>query len=132
MEKQVIMGKEFEKEFVLYEQALKLKELGFDKPCIGYYTSPTGLLLQQPTGGNGEFVYYAPLYQQAFRWFRDKHHLYGRVATTSLTCHFIMIEEVTIDGTIGQNPKYKTYTSPDETEKILLDELIKIIESKTK
>jgi hypothetical protein len=46
------------KEFVPYELALKLKEIGFDEPCFGYYTSPTGLLLQQPIGGNGEFVYY--------------------------------------------------------------------------
>ena len=65
-----------EKEFIPYELALRMKNLGFDKPCIGYYTSPTGLLLQQPTGGNGEFVYYAPLYQQAFRWFREKYKLY--------------------------------------------------------
>jgi hypothetical protein len=25
------------KEFVPYEQALQLKELGFDEPCLGYY-----------------------------------------------------------------------------------------------
>ena len=25
------------KEFVKYEQALALKELGFDEPCIGWY-----------------------------------------------------------------------------------------------
>ena len=27
-----------EKQFVTYEIALKLKELGFDEPCFGYYT----------------------------------------------------------------------------------------------
>ena len=26
-----------ENEFIPYEQALALKELGFDEPCIGYY-----------------------------------------------------------------------------------------------
>lgn len=26
-----------QKEFIPYEQALALKELGFDKPCFGYY-----------------------------------------------------------------------------------------------
>ena len=25
------------KEFIPYEQALALKELGFDEPCFGYY-----------------------------------------------------------------------------------------------
>ena len=32
-----------EKEFVSYEQALALKELGFDEPCFGYY-EPNGEL----------------------------------------------------------------------------------------
>ena len=25
------------KEFITYEQALALKELGFDEPCLGWY-----------------------------------------------------------------------------------------------
>jgi hypothetical protein len=27
------------KEFISYEQALALKELGFDEPCFGYWKS---------------------------------------------------------------------------------------------
>ena len=30
------------KEFIPYKQALLLKELGFDEPCLGYYTLLTG------------------------------------------------------------------------------------------
>jgi hypothetical protein len=57
-----------EKEFVPYELALKLKELGFDEPCLKSY-GDDGLLNQ-----NDHSLYLsAPLYQQAFRWFREKY-----------------------------------------------------------
>ncbi len=67
-----------EKEFIPYEQALALKELGFDSNVFkSYDTSVVNL--------DGKFLldyYYnvrsvdevkAPLYQQAFRWFREKY-----------------------------------------------------------
>jgi hypothetical protein len=70
-----------EKEFVPYELALDLKELGFDEPCLKYYVkqelntdySHSILKLKQENFINGECL--APLYQQAFRWFREKHNL---------------------------------------------------------
>ncbi len=58
-----------EKEFVPYEQALALKELGFDEPCFGYYvplldnTQELEIKLIQT---NGNKIVIAPLYQQAF------------------------------------------------------------------
>ena len=78
-----------EKEFVPYEQAIALKELGFDEPCFGTYLSSFQsdwkvyeLILEM--GMNEEFednrnVYLlegacsAPTFSQAFRWFREKH-----------------------------------------------------------
>ena len=67
------------KEFIPYEQALALKELGFDEPCFGYY-SIDSLNLKTPTFNlekpfEYEWCLPAPLYQQAFRWFREKHGL---------------------------------------------------------
>ena len=60
-----------EKEFVPYEQALALKELGFNESCFGAYHNENNLDLWSE-----EFDYSyavkAPLYQQAFRWFREK------------------------------------------------------------
>lgn len=51
------------KEFVPYELAVKLKELGFDEACL-------------KTMLDFDITYESdvkmPLYQQAFRWFRDK------------------------------------------------------------
>lgn len=70
-----------EKEFVPYEIALALKELGFDEPCLGLFKFDN-LSLKYPyltnTGlSNSNLDKYcsAPLYQQAFRWFRDKYNL---------------------------------------------------------
>jgi hypothetical protein len=67
------------KDFIPYEQALALKELGFDEPCFGYY-SIDSLNLKTPTFNlekpfEYEWCLPAPLYQQAFRWFREKHGL---------------------------------------------------------
>jgi hypothetical protein len=61
------------KEFVLYEEAVALKELGFDERCFTRYYESGKL------ADNLSYLYHnyfgqvnAPLYQQAFRWFRDK------------------------------------------------------------
>jgi len=74
-----------QKEFIPYEQALVLKELGFDEPCLGYYKKEShtkvDLYLTEPhsehyNSANVPFTLCsAPLYQQAFRWFREKHGL---------------------------------------------------------
>ena len=58
-----------EKEFLNYEQALALKELGFDEPCIATH----GYLELYINTDDGHLK--APLYQQAFRWFREKYNL---------------------------------------------------------
>lgn len=64
-----------EEEFVPYELALELKELGFDEPCIQFYYKSGTLNNSVATYGfknwnfdNGHLN--APLYQQVFDWFR--------------------------------------------------------------
>ena len=73
-------------EFVPYEQALALKELGFDEMCMGKfipYFSESGWLLeinerlQYSTNSLLGQGFSAPLYQQAFRWFRERYKLEG-------------------------------------------------------
>ena len=54
-----------EKEFVTYEQALDLKELGFDEDECLRVRDYEGYVNFTP----------APLYQQAFRFFREKYGL---------------------------------------------------------
>jgi hypothetical protein len=77
-------------EFVTYELALRMKQLGFDEPCFGYYYTLNGkdwkfaekseyYRLDDEINIGGKFSLLAPLYQQAFRWFREKHKLNGEV-----------------------------------------------------
>ena len=79
------------KEFIPYEQALALKELGFDEPCLAYYQKsavigdatilPIQIRNKASNFNNNEYSKMgvpfcsAPLYQQAFRWFREKYGL---------------------------------------------------------
>jgi hypothetical protein len=75
-----------EKEFVPHELALALKELGFDEPCLAWFSDRSirivgvngcalsSLPVNSNFDGNDEFVT-APLYSQAFKWFREKYDL---------------------------------------------------------
>ena len=71
-----------EKEFIPYEQALALKELGFDIKCIATITNYGYLHIKGtrgfPSGGGGmvdEHKIDCPTFSQAFRWFREKYEL---------------------------------------------------------
>jgi hypothetical protein len=69
-----------ENEFVTYEQALALNELGFGEMCFGGYNKEDGVLLvgydtDAYEHFNRDFYIPAPLKQQVFRWFRDKYRL---------------------------------------------------------
>jgi len=68
--------KTLKNEFVPYEQALALKELGFDEPCIRYYWTDSmfSKTYNEPFNYNKrDNEVSAPLYQQTFRWFRKEH-----------------------------------------------------------
>jgi len=69
-------------EFVPYKEALALKELGFDYCCFCSYNSEGKL-----AGNYGTYykihlseVTIAPLFQQAFRWFREKYNLFSNIS----------------------------------------------------
>ena len=92
-----------EKEFIPYEEALVLKELGFNEPCLAIYISKKRIIpaedfetnteleskKEHDLHGIGTFEYEgsleefyktdarlcltAPTFSQAFRWFREKH-----------------------------------------------------------
>jgi hypothetical protein len=69
-----------EAEFVPYEQALALKELGFDDKTFKSYDTSVVLVDGKYLLDNWYDVstvdeVKAPLYQQAFRWFREKYKL---------------------------------------------------------
>jgi hypothetical protein len=66
------------KEFIPYEQALELKQLGFNELCLFYYADNEALRIYHQSEIYDDLVG-APLYQQAFRWFREKYGLYSAV-----------------------------------------------------
>jgi hypothetical protein len=122
-----------EKEFCTYEQALVLKELGFDEPCFGFYY-PNGKLIQIHTIGfpdDKKDCILAPLYQQAFRWFREKHKLsYSIYPYIEQFKHSYLAD---IYNGLGKVPiltenrvavRFYTY---EEAESACLDKLIEIV-----
>jgi len=77
-----------EKEFVSYEMALALKELGFNEPCFTYYYNDSGklrtLISVDIYNGwtyfpNKKSITLAPTFSQAFRFFREKYRLEGAI-----------------------------------------------------
>jgi hypothetical protein len=118
------------KEFIPYEQALELKELGFDDYNIAWYA----IVDEKP---KIVFLNYgshlcAPLYQQAFRWFREKYNIDCYIETKSLT-----IGGSTYDYTIiadeeeewDDGKRWRTY---EEAELACLKKLIEIVKNERK
>lgn len=148
-----------EKEFVTYEQAVKLKELGFEEPCFAYYSinNIENKLFYDIDPDDGELTalnqnqFYhnnlsevgrisSPLKQQAFRWFRDKHQLFYTIETN---CSQLSSEwgfDYTIFdkendkwlSTEPQNcpPGETTYKTYEETESGCIDKLIEMVKKK--
>jgi hypothetical protein len=113
-------------EFVTYEVALALKELGFDEECFGYYVITTLLITTDNVYDSKEIpVIKAPLKQQVFRWFREKYnynhsiifhkHPFG----TNDYQYMILLED---DEYVEVN--FNTY---EEAENACIDKLIEIV-----
>ena len=127
-----------EKEFVPYELALRMKQLGFDEPCFAYYYTLNGrdwkfaekteyYKLDDNMNIGGKFTISAPLFQQAFRWFREKHGYWSYIKeATKGTCRFY-IEK--FDEKFFNSDIIDSY---EETELACLEKLIKIVEQKEK
>jgi len=101
-----------EKEFIPYSEALALKKLDFDEPCFAnYYADDKSLIPYRgyPDEGDEDTNFSttvnkdytdkwvtAPLYQQSFRFFRDKYNLYhviGKKAVTPFNFYYFITEE---------------------------------------
>ena len=126
------------KEFIPYEQSLELKELGFDEPCLAT-TDQTGFIPIEGTkhpirGAMWYDTIDAPLYQQAFRWFKDKHNMLSTIYSNA--SGFLYEWSDTIGGTHrgwsdceGPNNGgvWDTY---EEAELACLKKLIEIVKNK--
>lgn len=114
-----------EKEFVPYEQALALKELGFDEPCLSFYTYEGKFSneLSFNEYKNTALKTSAPLYQQAFRWFREKHEL---IACPMFNRKVGYRFEISINGG-DSSCSTKFYGSLEEVQLECLKKLIEIV-----
>ena len=133
------------KEFVPFDRSLKLKELGFNESCLGGYIYLQG-------SGTFELAFYkdrnvdfnttsniyvsAPLYQQCYRWFREKYNLYQDISVFawnydkkqlgfSIRTYLNPVNIETERKVYGE--VYETY---EEAELACLDKLIELVENK--
>ena len=127
-------------EFVAYEQALKLKQLGFDEPCLDQYNNnaelwglKAGFIVKNQNLIEGSCS--SPLYQQAFRFFREKK------LSDSCICRYQSIDDggvyyyyvINHDFGIEETKHLKEgFYSYEEAELACLDKLIEIVESNNK
>ena len=122
------------KEFVKYEQALALKELGFDEPCFGWYNPQvnykkvtTDKYWAFHLTGEWENFKPAPLYQQASRWFREKHNLVFNFISYNIVKPGEYHWSITWNDEAKAGGIVKTY---EEAESACLDKLIEIVKNK--
>ena len=117
------------KEFVPYEQALELKELGFDEPCLGWYQDNT---LRLDINSNqsikfhehlGRFkeCFLAPTFSQAFRWFREKHDKLGCIKKANDRNRFVYLVNDIV---------FAFYDTYEDAEIACLIKLIEIVKNK--
>lgn len=81
-----------EREFIPYEQALALKELGFDELCFGHYQQewdddeinelePSLHMIFSKQHQHAFQSCTAPTFSQSFRWFREKYKISGEISS---------------------------------------------------
>ena len=124
-------------EFIPYEQALELKELGFDEKCLGYYHNILGstnanLFIKETSKElysrikiPEDSYTLAPIYQQAFRWFREKYRLYPEIIYSARDKHWVCQWSDSIGFELLGS--YSTY---EEAELACLKKLIEIAKNK--
>jgi hypothetical protein len=126
-----------EKEFVPYEQALELKELGFDEPCFMFYSwiKPNNLCefgksikinKRKNSILNNSGHISSPLWQQAFRWFWDTQGLYVEFFVDDDQTFGFLISRFVEEGRMDC-PIKRGYSNPEIAEFNCLKELISII-----
>ena len=117
-----------EKEFVTYEQALALKELGYQstyKDFFGYYSNKGELRSPFHPSLSIEVID-APLYQQAFRFFREKFGFNSYIEAFKDGTYDYWLQHQTYFN--GQNVDYGdgTFETYEQAEQACLDKLIEI------
>jgi hypothetical protein len=121
-------------QFIPYEQALALKELGFDERCLAFYNGKflesTDYDFDNGTSKDIGLCIVAPLYQHAFKFFREKYNLFCEIQIDRTTepkfCfdifqyeHFGNYEKIEVK-------EWYLYRTQEEAELACLKKLIEI------
>jgi hypothetical protein len=123
------------KEFIPYEQALELTALGFNEECLAV-VNVNSYELKIINGSYNEELYLPiPLYQQTFRWFREKHILHAEPYTIdmgkieySFCIRDLYSEKYIYDNFKGAGNSYwGTFDTYEEAELDCLKKLIEIV-----
>ena len=134
-------------EFITYEQALALKELGFDEPCWAWWhiedcdTRYCYSDQRSPIQNSRETeIIGLPTFSQAFRWFREKYGLMHIINPYDFTAEIDSLKERIVDEKYGdfiphhhiiddegEEIKHSSY---EEAEHACLDKLIEIVKNK--
>lgn len=140
-----------ENEFVPYNLSLRLKEIGFDKPCFGwyeknsnfYYCYQKDLIPPKPSKKLIKGCCLAPTFSQAFRWFRNMYDLDGEATRYNISRSEAKILNIDIkqtkhvyvpiiNGVDLPELEYMTYfLLKEKTQLVCLEKLIEIVESKS-
>ena len=135
------------KEFVSYDIALTLKELGFDEPCYKYvYLGDTGINIDhylevEPSKAKNynedDLCISQPTFSQTFKWFRKKHGLMHIINPYYFTAEIDYLNERIVDEKYddfiphdhlvddeGEEIKHSSY---EEAEGACLDKLLEIV-----
>ena len=123
--------------FVNYNQALALKELGFDEPCIARYIIPGDLVfkgcyedsniihLELTQNDICEAHVLAPLKSQVFKWFRENYKIQSLIQEYLLNTYMY-----TIDDGINNDILVLRFETYEQAESACIDKLIEIVKSK--
>ena len=125
-------------DIVPYNAALMLKELGFDEQCFFNYRKVT--VTDYKTGDSSESIIYldkmnftmnynesnnehdasAPMFSQAFRWFREKYGVYMHPKKFD-------VDKWWVEWGDWNSPIFETY---EEVEESILQKMIEIAKNK--
>ena len=128
-------------EFIPYEQALELKELGFEATPLGgfkqdavfYYEKGELYYDYRPmyssTAHKGQIL--APLYQQAFRWFRKNQGYHMDLFVDDDKTFGFCITYFTYTARVDK-PIQRQFNTYEEAELECIKKLIEIVNTKEK
>jgi hypothetical protein len=125
-------------EFVPYELAVALKQLGFDKPCFAVYEDKRWQLVEVRNSMSYDLcvetdTFPAPTLSQALRWFRETYYLHHEILLDQTTqpkyCFEINRYMHFGNWELVKNPDWCLYRIYEEAQLYCLVKLIEIVKN---